>query len=80
MAEDRNHPPKPIKIQQSLFIVPNKDGSLRIVQDFCLLNAKCYKDRYSMKDINECIGDMGCAGSTIFTTLDQTPGFWPFEL
>jgi hypothetical protein len=56
-------------------MVPKKDGSLRIVHDFRHLNSRCHDDRYSMKDINECIGDIGSAGSTIFTTLSLTSGF-----
>jgi hypothetical protein len=29
-----------------------------------------------MKEITECIGDIGRANSTIFSTLDLTSGFW----
>jgi hypothetical protein len=38
-------------------MVPKKDGTLRVVQDFRELNAASHDDRYSMKTVNECIGD-----------------------
>ena len=63
-----------------VFCVPKKDGTLRIVQDFRELNKHSYMDKYSMKEINECIGDIGKAKSTIFTTLDLTSGFWQMPL
>ena len=57
-----------------------KNGSLRLVQDFRALNAKSLEDKYSMKDIQECIDEIGQSGSTIFTTIDLTAGFWQMIL
>jgi hypothetical protein len=33
-----------------------------------------------MKEITECIGDIGRANSNIFSTLDLTSGFWQMQL
>ncbi len=64
-----------------IFCVPKKQGQgLRIVQDFRELNQNSHIDKYSMKEITECIGDIGRANSTIFTTLDLTSGFWQMQL
>jgi hypothetical protein len=58
-----------------IFCVPKKQGQgLRIVQDFQQLNQHSHIDKYSMKEINECIGDIGRAKSSIFMTFDLTAG------
>ena len=63
-----------------MFCVGKKDGSLRLVQDFRSLNAASQDDKYTMKDVTECIGEIGRAGSSIFSTLDLTSGFWQMVL
>ena len=64
-----------------IFCVPKKAGhGLRIVQDFRELNLNSHIDKYSMKEISECIGEIGRANSTIFSTLDLTSGFWQMPL
>jgi hypothetical protein len=61
-----------------IFAVMKKDGTIRLVQDFRALNNESYTDKYSMKDVSECIGEIG--RSTIFTTIDLTAGFWQMIL
>lgn len=68
------------KYNSPLFLVAKKDGGLRIVQDFRALNENTHVDKYSMHDVNECVAEIGRAGSTIFTTLDLTSGFWQMAL
>ncbi len=64
-----------------IFCVPKKQGQgQRVVQDFRELNNHSHIDKYSKKEIMECIGDIGHANSTIFSTLDLTSGFWQMQL
>ena len=63
-----------------IFVVPKKDGSPRYVLDFRKLNENSHTDKYSMKTVEECIGDIGRSGSTIFSTLDLSSGFWQLPL
>ena len=72
--------PSTSRYNSPMFLVPKKDGGVRVVQDFRALNANSHDDRYSMKNISECIGDIGRAGSTIFSTLDLTSGFWQITM
>jgi hypothetical protein len=50
------------------------------VQDFRELNNHSHIDKYSMKEITECIEDIGRANLIIFSTLDLTSGFWQMKL
>jgi len=59
-----------------IFAVMKKDGNVRLVQDFRAHNNESYTDKYSMKDVSECIREIGRSGSTIFSTIDLTAGFW----
>jgi hypothetical protein len=63
-----------------IFAVLKKDGNVRLVQDFRALNNTSFTDKYSMKDVSECIGEIGRSGSTIFSTIDLTAGFWQMIL
>jgi hypothetical protein len=64
-----------------ILCVPKKQGQgLRIVQNFKEQYKNSHINKYSMKEITECIDDIGRANSTIFSTLDLTSGFWQMKL
>ena len=47
----------------------------RIIQDFRELHQKSFMNKCTIKDIYECIGDIGQAESTIFSTLSLLQDF-----
>ena len=71
-----------------IFAVPKKDLpngqqdplNLRVVQDFRKINELSLHDTYNVKDARSLIDDIGLAGSSIFTKIDLTSGFWQQEL
>lgn len=69
------------KYNSPVFCVRKKEGhGLRVVLDYRHLNAKSLPDRYSIKCVDECIRDVGHAGSKVFSALDLTSGFWQMAL
>jgi len=68
------------KFNSPLFAVAKKNGGIRLVQDFRALNAQTFVDKYSMRDVSECISEIGRSGSSLFTTIDLTAGFWQLLL
>jgi hypothetical protein len=56
--------PSRSRYNSPVFLVQKKDGTHQVVQDFRSLNANTYVDKYSMKDVQECISEIGRAGST----------------
>ena len=72
--------PSNSKFNSPMFVVAKKDGGVRIVQDFRAINQQTMVDKYSMRDVQECIDEIGRAGSSIFSTIDLTSGFWQMML
>ena len=58
-----------------LFQKPHGQG-MRAVLDYRAVNLKSKPDRYTIREIRDCIHEIGLAGSNTFTTIDLTSGFW----
>ena len=59
---------------------PDDPLPLRCVLDYRAINAKSMPDRYCMREVRECIDEVGRRGSSIFSTVDLTSGFWQQSL
>ena len=69
------------KYNSPIFCVPKKEGQgFRPVLDYRKLNAKSLPDKYSIRPIDQCIEEVGMAGSSIFSGLDLKSGFWQMLL
>jgi len=66
---------RPLKssIAAPVFFIKKKDGSLRLVQDYCVLNAVTVKNRYLLPLISELVSQL--CGAQYFTKLDVHWGF-----
>ena len=56
------------------------DAGLRVVQDFRQLNEHTIPDRYVIREVADCIDEIGRHNSKIFSSLDLTSGFWQLKL
>ena len=69
---DRIQPSKS-PIAAPVFFIKKKDSSLRLVQDYCVLNTMTVKNRYSLPLISELVSQLHRA--KYFTKLDVRWGF-----
>ena len=53
---------------------------MRAVLDFCEVNNASVPDQYTIREICDCVDEIGLAGSKIFSTIDLTSGFWQQSL
>ena len=63
-----------------MFGVPKKDGSMRMVLDYRKINESSLEDKHVIKEVQDCVDTVGVRGSTFFSTLDLTSGFWQQNL
>ncbi len=62
-----------------LFLVPNKDGTFRLVIDFRRVNAVTLDEYYPLPVISNLLMSLG-RGNSIFTSLDLLSGYCQVEL
>lgn len=63
-----------------IFVVQKKDGSPRIVLDYRHINAHSLPDKYLIRDVRDCLDNIGKQGSSVFSTMDITSSFWQLPL
>jgi hypothetical protein len=53
---------------------------LRVVLNYRRVNARSMPDRYRIKEVRECIDEIGRLESDRYSCIDLTSGFWQMEL
>ena len=69
------------RFNSPIFLVPKPHGhGMRAVLDFRAVNLNSVPDRYTIREVRDCVDEVGLAGSKIFSTIDLTSGFWQQSL
>jgi transposase InsO family protein len=63
-----------------IFCVQKPHGGMRVVLDYRALNDQTFDDKYSIREVQDCIDEIGRKKSKVFSALDLTSGFWQMEL
>ena len=64
-----------------IFLVPKAGGrGMRAVLDFRQVNSASVPDRYTIREVRDCVDEIGLRGSQVFSTIDLTSGFWQQSL
>ena len=64
-----------------IFLVPKPHGhGMRAVLDFRQINRASVPDRYTIREVRDCVDEIGMAESEVFSTIDLTSGFWQQSL
>jgi len=64
-----------------IFLVPKPHGhGMRAVLDFREVNNASIPDRYTIREVRDCVDEIGMANSNTFSTIDLTSGFWQQSL
>ena len=70
-----------------IFVVPKKaepgapaTARLRLVQDYRAINEAVFEDKYTIREVNSCISEIGKRESKRFSALDLLSGFWQMPL
>ena len=64
-----------------IFLVPKPHGhGMRAVLDIREVNNASVPDRYTIREVRDCVDEIGLADSKVFSTIDLTSGFWQQSL
>ena len=65
------------RFNSPIFLVPKPHGhGMRAVLDFRAVNLNSVPDRYTIREVRDCVDEVGLLGSKVFSTIALTSGFW----